>query len=916
MRSSRLIGLSTGPKKDNKTRSDKKGGKKQKKKEDEKKQTINSSWETTEKFQYIDKIVMPHRKNSKELIVSHFCDELIPPWLLSRELDMHTDYYEKETHRFAWLPIRFSPENTGMKIFYTVVNRVDYLEQLIKKFPNVPQEVTFALLEEQDNYQLIIEYMESTGRYTDAELNRVWGKDDISPLELYDPRLCPAFTIEELPDMVMYMPYLKFWGTKIHIPCQNKLVYKLVELFSKLLPYPSKRRSVAKDIIQCWSDIMKEINIYKGDAKIQENRSEYNDIFLIIVRILLATMLGCYPHTTIHSSFLTRRKIYRWFCMNLPNKNDVGRWVLKYPYVVLYSIREFIFFSIEQVGGLYDFLADTTYWNFMKRIVYESGDMMRDKLNKTISKYMNDYSMQDGQCERVLSDMNSFCFPENEVMDDEILWLPGMPLFYNIQENLELANKRSLTRANRPKDCRFAEMVLIKMNKVECEKKERGKVNPRAIATEGTVEKEVLEYLELMINSIHPFEEFSYTKLGDHPFNMDSKILQYIQGGKMLYEFETTVSALKKTIAYAYSEYPRDYQLLKRYCQLILKKRSIRCYTLPDVIFKRQCKTLMRVYQTQPGQELSKCAGLYYVCLNCGKLKATVQDYSPNNDPESLGGFTSVGICIDMSDQGFYCTKVSSRENPKRRNPVHNPVKNMYFGDNDDEDVIDTELQDTLMIENIEDEEEDEDEDAVDVFDTNAGEEEGQSESEDEEATAKSMTSIAKGKKREAISLDRFLKKKAMQEKCLQTKLIPLNLTGREINTGNKRILLCPECGKPCRSSYKMYRSMTGGISCGCSHDKMEFRVLCCLCNVDCSHDMVLHLILNDRDYDVPRVENMTFCQKHKNQWIPLAKRMPKLSEVVTKQSSGMSVHFLEKDFFLEKRSPVSTKNKKNTATR
>lgn len=858
-------------------------------------------------------------ETAMEMVCNHF-KELIPDWFRCTEnLKACSNYYSGKKHHYAWRPIAIGENLPGMNIYYTLVNRFDYCKQLLNKYPDISAELAMSILEIQDSYILLMLHMQMKCTFTDEELEY----DDMDsafppPVKLYDPASGAPFKLEELPDILPYIPYISFWSDKDGISTDNLLIKRLLFLLYKCLPYPYKRRSVENAIVESWSDLIQRVFLKDAGKNDQEKeRMEYErqftgDIYQITIRIVLCSLLGRYEHNKIRANDTARFKILKWFCLNRPNQEQMSMWIIRYKEVVLCSFREFLFYMCDKIGGLPDFLGKISYWNLLKYDTYVMMDNARNQINNSIDNYHKEYSISERGMDNLWNDLDMFyganvkdyrIFGDeiiNTVTDDESFeWFPGISWFYKIQKDLDSVNRNMLKNANRPKTHTFEDMGLLKMDEVEAEKKKHKQINKISIEPDF-LEERVKNHIKNVLKGIHPFVPISYTMLGDIPIKFNSKFIKRLQEAEDSYELEEGASSLKDVLSLLYSYHSYEYQVLKFYFKEIVKKRNLLVYYTSKDIYEAQVKTLERIYETQPGGELSSSAGLYYVCTNCNNIKITVRDVSPLNNPDSIGGWTSEGVCINLGTGHFYCTKMSSKENPKKRNTAKNIIKEMFPNDMDDitKDVI---IDNTQALQSLaadsEDEEEHQrkkppeyEENDVKPQETNNNEEPSQGlgsvkRTMDLEDLRELRSYVNRDEK---TILDKYITKRTLQEECLNTRLSPVYLAGTIIKTSKGAVMGCPHCMHPVYYSREMFRNGIANMSCGCKDRKTECDFNCYICNKDCHDYCFIKAIWDDSALEglrsdtplVPQMKYVSLCEAHRNKWTSDLSHLPKYSQL------------------------------------
>jgi hypothetical protein len=809
-----------------------------------------------------------------ESVCGHF-GELIPDWFKSSDPKACSGYYKKS--KFAWRPIEFADKLPGLQRYYSIVNRIDYCQSLLDLADEkTPREVTMALLEIQDSFQMLTLHMEMKNCYTDLDLEK--DPDQISmlpPADFFEPSQGPPFSISELPDVLNYLPYISFWRDSDGTPTDNMLIKRLLFLLYKCLPYPYKRRSFENAIVESWSDMIQRIFGKNSDKNEQEKeRMEFErkytaDIFQVTIRLTMASLLGIYEHCNVRANFRSRRRIYKWFCMNRPGQEEISTWILRYKELVLCSFREYLFYMIERVGGVSDFLGKTSYWNILKYNTFEMMDNARSQINLAIDRYHEDYSISERGLENLWNSVESVFLPRgsqrmfgsNMDRDSEsFVWFPGQSWFHRVQYDLDTMNRKILKNANRPKTAIFECMGLEKMEEVEAFKKKYNQFNKDAVDPDFLLQS-IRDCICERIKESDPFKPMSYFWLGDFPIRFNANCLNSLRDSEDMYESEEGASTLKDVLSFLYSYRPYEYQVLKCYFSAVRKKRGLLIYHFTEDAFDSQIQTLRRAYETE--DTLDSSAGLYYICPNCNSIKITVRDFSQHNNPDNIGGWTSEGVCINLDDEKFYCTKISSKDNPKKRNPTSNIIKEMFAKDDADKSEVRTasNIKRFMSLDDV-----------------------------------KHLRSVVS--KEERTSLEKYIEKRQLQEDCLDTELIPFYLPGHLLHTAKGNVLGCPQCMKPVYYSRDMFRNGIKNISCGCKDKASECEFKCALCNVDCHNYCFVKLVWDDRDIKDQALRYVCLCETHRNRWTSDIPTVPRLSKL-ERDKKEVKVNFSEDGRFM-----------------
>lgn len=826
-------------------------------------EAVELTFENTVSHIQIPKYVRHYiTQTNQEMIQEEFKD-LVPSWLFSGGPKACSTYYDSKKSNYVWRPIKFTEGISNLSIYYTLVNRMDYIQELIDRYPSVPAEVSMALLEIQDSYQLLSLHMEMKNCYFDSQLEQVEESTTaVSAAELYNPDMGAPFGISELPDILEHVINISFWSENDGYSTDNLLVQRILFLLYKCLPYPYKRRSIENAVVESWSDIMQRVFLKNADKNEQEKeRMKYerdftSDLYQVAIRIIMGSLLRVYEHCQTRANFRTRRKIYKWFCLNRPNQEEMSQWILKYKELILCSFREYMFYMTDKVGGVSDYLGGMSYWNILKYTTFESMDNAIDQLNVAIDRYSEDYTVSENGLESMWNDLDMFCARlSNKYYSDQIFatepggfeWYPGLSWFYKIQYDLDVSNRGMLKNTNRPKTDTFERMVLTKMNEIESKMK-KGAINNQSVDPDF-LSQEIKDHIKEKIEEADQFEKIPYQCLGDVPVRLGSQYLYMLQEAEGLYEYEEGSVELKDTLSLFYNKMPYEYQVLKYFFTLLTKKQGLAIYYGTTDMYEKQMEGLNRIYETQEGQPLDSSAGLYYLCKNCNNIKIVVRDVSSINNPNSIGGWSSDGVCICLDDEKFYCSYLNSKDTPKKRDPTKLIIKNMFTGKEDrglDADVLNVKR---LM-------------DLQDVKDLR------------KYVTAK-----------DRVILDKYIEKRQLQEDCLNKELTPIYLPGHFVHIQDKTVVACPQCLHPVYYSRQMFRNGVENMSCGCKDKKSEADFSCFVCKKEC-HDYCFVKAIWDDGMSLSDIDNqlpfkyVCLCQDHKSLWTNELDMIPKASQL------------------------------------
>jgi hypothetical protein len=565
---------------------------------------------------------------------------------------LHSGFYRDAYERpYVWMPVLMEdglPETYG--IYYTIANRMDYLERLLDLLEdNAPSRVRQCLLELQDRYQLLSLHMELSGTYEDKELR----SGTCPPYEIFYPAQDKVFSVEELPDLYVQVFYCKFWGDKMDVPFSDPATLRLIGILSKALPSPCKGRSVTTILPDMWKD---------------ESQPESSIIFDCIMRICMASLLGVYEHCMVRANFRTRRAIYRWCCLTMP-KSAIGDWIRRNKYLIIYILREYAFFLISSMRSLDEYMSTNYYWHHMKKNTYEAMDEVRRHANESLSESASAHPLVDSDglsiYEQYVQEEIFFHARKDPMRSD--LWFPSRGWYEGISSVLGTYNKSNLDFCHRPIESSFMDAVLSIVREID-----DSKFNTEA---HKRIEREFpLEYegimSEMVRNALNDERPIDYKWLS-LVFKVKLSSITQLQQAEKLYMRETSRSKVQIVLKDLSETRPKDYYIIKTFFFMLEKELSVLFYDLPEHLTRKQIDSFFKMYDTVPGHSLDENAGVYYYCPNCGELKARVVPSDSLSvgpkDKERECTIAFERISVNMITGRKTCAKPASKASPKKR---------------------------------------------------------------------------------------------------------------------------------------------------------------------------------------------------------------------------------------------------------
>lgn len=408
----------------------------------------------------------------------------------------------------------------------------------------------------------------------------------------------------------------------------------------------------------------------------------------------------------------------------------------------------------------------------------------------------------------------------------------GGACFDGTESRLKQDNKFNLRNAYRSMGCSFVQKVVHLSRKIDdgiASASLGGEETSDPQARVFTGEQERL--LSNVLDRLHPWDKISYEWLVA-AFHVSLQSVRDMKHAEMNYCSETSTSEVKTVLnRIAHKQY-YDFTVLKSFFQKLYMRQSIVVYTLPKHMVEEQVRTLHRIYQTLPGEELHPSAGLYYICINCQDFKADLAEPAPRR-PLSRHAMGVFGVRHDPSSGELYCQKQTSILEEAEASQAH-PAASLAA------DIASMQSTDALG--------------DLGYFDVDF--------------------------KRENKKVVRERRKRDQHLQCTQIPLTPINMVGVLLQFFGQLILLCPKCGAP--TTYHRKKITVYQFSCGqCMYSASPppvpvrtppdaVRHECCFCHAMVpEHKITYHRIWDDvTDPSHKQLVSRGFCSKHNRMWI------------------------------------------------
>lgn len=624
------------------------------------------------------RIVLWNDKPVEDRLMALLAPGQLPRWLLE-PLDprdilgaCHDRFYRLVDSPMVWCPLRVPDgQRERYGIYYTLANRIDYIERLIQYTGGTYGPAYQDLLELQDRYQLLSLHMELKGCYSNQELLAVDPASGLCPLELYWPDETVPFTRAHLPDLRHHLPYLRFWGDKPEGSWVDPQVLRLLGVLSKALPSPCKSRSAETLLPPSWLD----------------ESADTNGVFFdCVMRILVGALLGVHDQCRVRANWYARRRIYKFFLLQTPRREHLKEWTHRHKRKITYAFRSFLLAEIQDVPSLHWLLSDIYDWASYEKNAFDAMDQVRRHFNKTMSQHahvppvvaapdsgpmaqsvVNPFGMLlykqecndiyrtlwrrylcpgEGGEEDVLR-LDPLCYEEvffaprppfqqepgknknartsltaDGYSSQSLMpWTPGYSGFEGQEMMLATANKLHLRTAPRPMEADFITVINRIFRKLDEEhhSDERLWYYSREVWTQ-----EKRDRLWQMVCYQPGFDQrYCWLwRFGVRPFAS----IERLCAAETLYRRETNRTTIKYSLQQILDEDPYDYCALQHYFACVKRKFGLQLFYLPRHIAEKQVKLFHELLGTQPGEPLLPDAGLYWYCSNCENIKTTIYD--------------------------------------------------------------------------------------------------------------------------------------------------------------------------------------------------------------------------------------------------------------------------------------------------
>lgn len=516
----------------------------------------------------------------------------------------------KQHNLFVWNPIHLGKASMEFSAYFSLVNRIQFLEFLIARYKSDGVLVQ-RLLEVQDRYQLLTITMEHKQAFSNDEICNC---DGLNLMDTFYPSRQKVMCIQELPDMFVHLLYLKIWGknaTQISSFSDNPMIANVISFFSKFIPAPGKARSVTTILPMNWNEELFSLS---------------SSIF---VRLVFAELLGVYEHSKVKANYQMRQKLYKTFSLTPTSiMNDrIREWISTKKFYIVFCVRSFLFLLFKGMPAFNQFFADHYYWAEIKSNNLYPIDIVRDIFNAKSDTFMNCTDVVDffdNNLSHVPYYQETRSHFENSMPDCDNLYpdpefaavMPGHDYFFGIPEYLSEANDKHLEICFKPIDVNWNQKIYKLFGEFD-DKYYRNQ------DYQDEMEDVENKYGDEMVNIMALFpqhENVTYHWLAIY-YKISLKSIMELSIAELIYKRDTPSYKLKQLFTKILERDVFDFMILRLFFIALYKKENLLVYNVPLDIYMKQMQTAHKIYMTKPGERIPDVAGLYRMCPNCDELK-------------------------------------------------------------------------------------------------------------------------------------------------------------------------------------------------------------------------------------------------------------------------------------------------------
>lgn len=525
-----------------------------------------------------------------------------------RLFSMHHTAYYRPPHQLVWCPRAVANHRPDLySTYYALVNQIDALYRCTHP----------RALELLDYLLPLSVVVELRATFTDAAI----AAEPECRLHWPD-RVCP-FSLESLPDLSLLLHYAAFWEDRPEVPFRDPAILKLLEILGKAMPYACKGRSLADIVAATFQhQPVPDTHGRRADRNARLVTMRYASeaarrtphtaaapppppegglVYECVTRMLVAALLGLYPHCRQRAHLLVRRRVYRWFYVEAPTPARVAALITRNN-VLDYVIREYVYGMVcWTVPAVADTMRRLYYWRAMCRNTFGAMDEVRVLVS---AQHRSERcSMHSNALAHRLGIDREQCFFRQHADERTYTrhyhdWAPGESWLRAASVFLRQASTSNLSYTPRPKRESFMTEVYERLNRIDdCHlpRLARRGLQHQWLAQPAPT-PDVLRLVRARVRATSPHAPPHYDWLVLEPFRLSVHALLLMRNAQRLYEAETVRSAPRLTLLDIISLSRWDYELLREYFRAAYRHQSLRLFRMDARDTARQLDRYQRLY--------------------------------------------------------------------------------------------------------------------------------------------------------------------------------------------------------------------------------------------------------------------------------------------------------------------------------